>query len=339
MLSFTADEPNLQPVNPVIVLMKQMQHFRRLVSRSKVPLLVSILVLAFAAMVCAAPVDFTVESPADGKVFKLSEAKGKFVALHFLLKTECPFCLKHARDYAKKSASMPDVVQIFLKPDSAEEIKTWAAKANRGDEVPDVPIYRDTDAKLADQFGIPGGYPFHGQSVHYPALVLLDPAGKEVFRHVGKSNADRFSYEQFAAKLSELKDKPAAVQHYNLGSDKVAIAGYDPVSYFTQGKPLKGRKELSVAHRGVTYNFATEENRKLFTSAPGKYAPTYGGWCATAMAKGEKVEIDPTNFKVTNGRLFLFFKAFYANAIKDWNKDEANLTAKADANWRRIAGE
>jgi YHS domain-containing protein len=128
-------------------------------------------------------------------------------------------------------------------------------------------------------------------------------------------------------------------QHYNLGSDKVAISGYDPVAYFTQSKALKGRKEISASHRGVIYYFASEEDRKLFAESPEKYLPTYGGWCATAMAKGEKVEIDPTNFKVTNGRLFLFFKAFYANAIKDWNKDEANLTVKADANWMKIAGE
>ena len=287
----------------------------------------------------AAPADFTVESPADGKTFKLSEAKGKYVALHFLLKSECPFCLKHTRDYAKKSAATSDVVHVFLKPDSAEEIKTWSSKANRGDNFADVTIYRDADAKLADEFKIPDGYQFHGQSVHYPALVLLDRAGREVFRYVGKSNADRLSFDQFTAKLAELKDKPVALQHYNLGADKVALSGYDPVGYFTKSQALKGRKEITAQHRGVTYRFATEENKKLFTESPDKYAPTYGGWCATAMAKSEKVEIDPTNFKVTNGRLFLFFKAFYANAIKDWNKDEPNQTTKADANWKKIAGE
>ena len=296
-------------------------------------------VILSATTLGAAPVDFTVESPADGKTFKLSEAKGKYVALHFLLKTECPYCLKHTRDYATKSATTPDVVHVFLKPDSADEIKAWSSKANRGDEFADVTIYRDADAKLADEFKIPGGYQFHGQTVHYPALVLFDPAGKEVFRQVGRSNADRFSFEQFTAKLAELKDKPAAIQHYNLGAEKVAISGYDPVGYFTQSKALKGRKEITAQHRGVTYHFATEENKKLFTESPEKYVPTYGGWCATAMAKGEKVEIDPTNFKVTNGRLFLFFKAFYANAIKDWNKDEPNQTTKADTNWKKIAGE
>jgi peroxiredoxin Q/BCP len=292
-----------------------------------------------ASMGAAEPPDFTVESPVDGRIFKLSEARGKFVALHFLLKTECPFCLKHTRDYAKNSVATPKVVHVFLKPDSTDEIKAWSSKANRGDDFADVTIYRDAEAKLANAFGIPGGYQFHGQTVHYPALVLLDPAGKEVFRYVGKSNADRFSHEQFAAKLAELKEKPAALHHYNLGADKVAIGGYDPVAYVTRGSALKGRKDIRASHRGVTYLFATEEDKKLFAESPDKYLPTYGGWCATAMAKGEKVEIDPTNFKVTNGRLFLFFKAFYANALKDWNKDEPNLTAKADANWRKIAGE
>jgi YHS domain-containing protein len=142
------------------------------------------------------------------------------------------------------------------------------------------------------------------------------------------------------ATAAELETKPAAaIQHYNLGKDKVALSGYDPVGYFTLNKALKGRKEINAQHRGVTYWFASEENKKLFTESPAKYLPTYGGWCATAMAKGEKVEIDPTNFKVTNGRLFLFFKAFYANALKDWNKDEPGQTAKADANWKKIAGD
>jgi YHS domain-containing protein len=143
-----------------------------------------------------------------------------------------------------------------------------------------------------------------------------------------------------SAPAAESGEKPAAaLQHYNLGKDKLALSGYDPVGYFTLNKALKGRKEINAQQGGVTYWFVSEDNQKLFTASPHKYLPTYGGWCATAMAKGEKVEIDPTNFKVTNGRLFLFFKAFYANAIKDWNKDEPGQTARADANWKKIAGE
>jgi YHS domain-containing protein len=135
------------------------------------------------------------------------------------------------------------------------------------------------------------------------------------------------------------KAKPAAPKEYNLSAGDVALQGYDPVAYFTDGKPAKGAEHLSAEHGGVAYRFATEGHREAFRKNPEKYLPTYGGWCATAMAKGEKVEIDPANFKVTNGRLFLFYKGIWGNARKDWDKDEPAQTVKADANWRKISGE
>lgn len=157
----------------------------------------------------APPTDFTVESPVDGSKFRLADAKGKYVALHFLLKTECPVCLRHTRAYAKNAGTQPDLVQVFLKPDSVEEIRKWSA--HLGEEATQgVALYRDAEAALAKAFGIPDGYRFHGEVVHYPALVLLDPAGKEVFRHVGKDNTDRLSFEQLVAKLAELKQAGAA---------------------------------------------------------------------------------------------------------------------------------
>lgn len=151
----------------------------------------------------ANPDDFTLRSVTSKAAFKLSEAKGKYVALHFLLKTECPLCLRHTRDYFAKAATLPNVVQVFVKPDTDAEIKAWAGKLPAA-ELAQHPIYRDPDAKLAKAFSIPDGYKFHGQVVHFPATVLLDPAGKEVFRHVGKSNSDRLAFEQLADKLAEL---------------------------------------------------------------------------------------------------------------------------------------
>ena len=164
------------------------------------------LTLASAA-VKAEVVEFTVESPADGRVLNSSELRGKFVALHFLLKTECPFCLKHTHDYAKKAATLPNVTQVFLKPDSAAELKAWAAKLKEAPDFPSVTVYRDPDAALAKKLKIPDGYQFHGQSVHYPALVLLNEKGEEVFRYVGKNNSDRLSFEKLAVKVAELKGK------------------------------------------------------------------------------------------------------------------------------------
>ena len=170
-----------------------------------------VLVLAlFAAAqtACANPDDFTVQSATSKATFKLADAKGKYVALHFLLKTECPVCLRHTRDYFTKAATLPNVVQVFLKPDTDAEIKAWAGKLP-ADELAKNPVYRDPDAKLAKAFSIPDGYKFHGQVVHYPATVLLNPAGKEVFRHVGKNNGDRLPFEKLAEKVGELtKAKP-----------------------------------------------------------------------------------------------------------------------------------
>ena len=150
----------------------------------------------------ANPADFTVRSVTTTNVFKLSEARGKFVALHFLLKTECPYCIRHTHDYLRKAETNANVVHVFLKPDTDDEIKAWAGKL--GADSPKFSIYRDPGAALANAFNIPDGYQFHGQTVHYPALVLLDGRGVEVFRYVGKSNADRFSHERFSAKLEEL---------------------------------------------------------------------------------------------------------------------------------------
>lgn len=117
----------------------------------------------------------------------------------------------------------------------------------------------------------------------------------------------------------------------------LAIQGYDPVAYFTQNKAVKGKKELAVSAEGVTYYFASVENKELFKKDYKKYEPQYGGWCAYAMgAAGEKVEIDPETFKIVGGKLYLFYHSWSNNTLTKWNKDEANLKPKADASWAKI---
>jgi hypothetical protein len=125
-------------------------------------------------------------------------------------------------------------------------------------------------------------------------------------------------------------------KQFNL-DDGVAIRGYDPVSYFSLNKALKGNKELSFSDHGIKYHFATESNRRLFQADPQKYEPQYGGWCAYAMGHdGSKVDIDPETFKIINGKLFLFYNHFFNNTLKSWNHDESGLHARADANWQKI---
>ncbi len=115
----------------------------------------------------------------------------------------------------------------------------------------------------------------------------------------------------------------------------VALAGYDPVSYF-QKNPIKGLKMYVFTQDGVTYQFANATNLETFKKNPSAYEPQYGGWCAYAMGKnGEKVEVNPETYKIVGGKLYLFYNRLFNNTLPDWNKDEANLKKKADANWEK----
>ncbi len=124
--------------------------------------------------------------------------------------------------------------------------------------------------------------------------------------------------------------------HFNVTSENVVNDGYDPVSYFN-GNPLKGKQELSYEYLGVFYWFATDDNRSKFKKSPIKYEPQYGGWCAYALGlKPEKVKVDPTTYKIVDGKLYLFYNFYLTNTLKSWNKNESHLLSKADENWKLV---
>ena len=123
---------------------------------------------------------------------------------------------------------------------------------------------------------------------------------------------------------------------FNL-DNKLALSGYDPVSYFKNSKPSKGNKTISASIEGVVYLFVNEANKQEFQKSPSKYDPQYGGWCAYAMGStGEKVEVDPETYKIINGKLYLFYNQYFNNTLKDWNKNETSLKIMADNNWGKI---
>ncbi|MFM9957057.1 MAG: YHS domain-containing (seleno)protein [Phycisphaerales bacterium] len=173
------------------------------------------------------------------------------------------------------------------------------------------------------------------------ARYALTPGAAVALRADG-TEIGRFSAGTAATKIADAIEasRRAKVGEYNLPKKSgVALNGYDAVSYFEAAGPVKGSASFATRYRGVTYQFADASRRAAFNADPERYLPTYGGWCATAMAEGDKVEIDPTNYKVTNGRLFLFYKGFLGNAKKDWDKDEKGLEVKADTSWVKISGE
>lgn len=134
------------------------------------------------------------------------------------------------------------------------------------------------------------------------------------------------------AQTPELRKK-----QFNLESSGLAIQGYDPVAYFTMNKAIEGKKDLSANYNGVTYHFASKQNKDEFTRNPARYEPQFGGWCAFAMGKkGEKVEVDPETFKVLDGKLYLFYNKYFNNTLKSWNQDEARLKTQADRNWMKF---
>jgi len=109
----------------------------------------------------------------------------------------------------------------------------------------------------------------------------------------------------------------------------LAIQGYDPVAYFTQKKAVKGKTSIATTFEGVTYYFTSNENKEIFKKNPSGYEPQYGGWCAYAMgANGEKVEVDPETFKIVNGKLYLFYNAYFNNTLNLGIKMRLILTEK-----------
>ena len=116
------------------------------------------------------------------------------------------------------------------------------------------------------------------------------------------------------------------------------LEGYDPVSYLLENKAKKGLNQISHYHDNTTINFSSEQNKEEFIKNPTRFIPAYNGWCAYAMAAtGSLVEINPKAFKITKGRTYLFYKTFWANTLKKWNKkDESKQIESANKNWIKL---
>lgn len=110
------------------------------------------------------------------------------------------------------------------------------------------------------------------------------------------------------------------------------VRGYDVVAYF-DGEAKPGDAALNVAYDDDIYFFSSEDNQRRFQMSPQTYIPAYGGWCATAMSEGKLFAADPTNFKVSNGRLFLFYRGIGGDTRPDWEADETNREQQANQHW------
>lgn len=113
----------------------------------------------------------------------------------------------------------------------------------------------------------------------------------------------------------------------------LGVQGYDLVAYQTMGKAIRGNGHNVADHGGVSYQFATAENREAFEANPAKYLPAYGGYCAFGASVGKKFNGDPEVWKVVDGKLYLNLDP---SIQKKWNEDIPGNISKADANWVKI---
>ena len=85
----------------------------------------------------------------------------------------------------------------------------------------------------------------------------------------------------------------------------VAMEGFDPVGYFTEGKAMKGDAQFTAEYQGATFQFASAEHRDLFLATPEKYIPAFGGYCTQTLAAGALTPASPVNWTIHGDRLFL----------------------------------
>ena len=120
------------------------------------------------------------------------------------------------------------------------------------------------------------------------------------------------------------------IQEYIYSDAEGGIKGYDPVAYFTESKPVKGKRGITYKWKDADWYFASKQNRETFEANPEAYAPQFGGYCAYAVSEGELEEIDPIAWKIVNGKLYLNYDL---ETKEDWEAEQEERIENAEANW------
>ena len=91
------------------------------------------------------------------------------------------------------------------------------------------------------------------------------------------------------------------------GPDRhLMLAGYDVVSYFTEGHERPGSPSVKSEYKGVTFRFSKPENKALFDAAPEKYIPQFGGYCTNGLVYGIPWGGDADTWQMIDGKLYIF---------------------------------
>jgi enamine deaminase RidA (YjgF/YER057c/UK114 family) len=120
---------------------------------------------------------------------------------------------------------------------------------------------------------------------------------------------------------------------------RLAISGYDPVAYFTDGKPVRGKAEFEFLWHRLRWRFASVAHRDSFVGDPEHYAPQYDGYCAMGVggdtaAEAHKDTVDPEAWAIVDGKLYLTHNQYW---LQEWRKNAADNIRRADHNWAALS--
>ncbi|HEY6023599.1 MAG TPA: YHS domain-containing (seleno)protein [Pseudolabrys sp.] len=114
----------------------------------------------------------------------------------------------------------------------------------------------------------------------------------------------------------------------------LAISGFDPVAYFTDGKAVFGRPEIELNLDGVIWRFSNEGNRGAFAVHPEVYAPRFGGYDPVAIGGDRSVAGHPLFWVVVGQRLYLFYSEKSRAAFL---ADPGRIINTAERKWPEVA--
>src|SRR5262245_23048447 len=113
----------------------------------------------------------------------------------------------------------------------------------------------------------------------------------------------------------------------------LAISGFDPVFYFTDGAAMPGRAAFEHPFAGAVWRFRNEGNRAAFAAEPDIYMPRFGGYDPIGVTRGIAAPGNPRLWVVSEGRLYLFYTEQARIAFKE---DAEAIAAEADRNWPSV---
>jgi hypothetical protein len=113
----------------------------------------------------------------------------------------------------------------------------------------------------------------------------------------------------------------------------LAIGGYDPVAFFTDGKAMEGRAAFEFRYGGAVWRFRNIGNRDAFADRPDVYMPRFGGYDPTGVARGVATPGNPNVWLIAGQRLFLFYDR---GRLEKFVAEADRLLDEAERKWPAV---